>query len=39
MKSNIYDFYSSNSKSNSNSFYLNTQIDDSNRFKKKLLNR
>lgn len=38
MKSNIYDFYSSNSKSNSNSFYLNTQIDDSNRFKKKLLN-
>ena len=38
MKSNIYDFYSSNSKSNSNSFYLNTQIDDSNRFKKKLFN-
>ena len=38
MKSNAFDFYSSNPKSNSNSIYLNTQIDDSNRFKKKLFN-
>ena len=38
MKPNYLDFYSSNPKSNSNSYYLNTQIDDSNRFKKKLFN-